>query len=72
MGYRVLTTVSDHEHIQNATKACHGLFPKQLLAETTMSLAAQFHIKQILPAGHDTHIYRHWRYALKKKIRFTQ
>ncbi|MFK9827954.1 DUF535 family protein, partial [Escherichia coli] len=31
-----------HEHIQLATKACHGLFPKRLLVEAVMTLAGAF------------------------------
>lgn len=56
-----------HENIQAATKACHGLFPKRLLLETACFLAPQLQIAQIQAVGNDTHIYRNWRYAKKKK-----
>ncbi|MDA3133013.1 DUF535 domain-containing protein [Atlantibacter subterranea] len=56
-----------HERIQNATKACHGLFPKRLLLETICHLAPLLQASQIQAVGNDTHIYRNWRYAKKKK-----
>lgn len=56
-----------HENIQLATKACHGLFPKRLLLETACHLAPLLNASQIQAVGNDTHIYRSWRYAKKKK-----
>lgn len=56
-----------HENIQIATKACHGLFPKRLLLETACHLAPLLKATQIQAVGNDTHIYRNWRYAKKKK-----
>ena len=56
-----------HENIQTATKACHGLFPKRLLLETACHLAPLLQAVQIQAVGNDTHIYRSWRYAKKKK-----
>lgn len=56
-----------HESIQEATKACHGLFPKRLLLEAVCTLAGYFHVEQILAVGNNTHIFRSWRYEKKKK-----
>ncbi len=57
----------EHDQIQLATKACHGLFPKRLLLEAVCLLAQHFGVNQILAVSNDTHIYRSWRYAKKKK-----
>ncbi|EKS1843777.1 DUF535 domain-containing protein [Cronobacter muytjensii] len=57
----------EHDQIQLATKACHGLFPKRLLLEAVCLLARHFAVSQILAVSNDTHIYRSWRYAKKKK-----
>ncbi|EOC1286799.1 DUF535 domain-containing protein [Cronobacter muytjensii] len=57
----------EHDKIQLATKACHGLFPKRLLLEVVCLLARHFAVSQILAVSNDTHIYRSWRYAKKKK-----
>lgn len=56
-----------HEEIQNATKACHGLFPKRLLLETALAIAASLGIEQIFAVGNQTHIYQNWRYQHKKQ-----
>ena len=56
-----------HEHIQLATKACHGLFPKRLLVEAVATLAGAFPVEQILAVSNATHIYRSWRYRKKKR-----
>lgn len=56
-----------HEAIQQATKACHGLFPKRLLLEATCQLARHFNVEQILAVSNSAHIYRSWRYEKKKK-----
>lgn len=56
-----------HEKIQLATKACHGLFPKRLLLETACFLAPLLQMEQIEAVSNETHIYRNWRYAKKKK-----
>lgn len=57
----------EHDAIQQATKACHGLFPKRLLLESVCQLAQKWHVEQILAVGNSTHIYRSWRYEKKKK-----
>ncbi|WP_110779117.1 VirK/YbjX family protein [Cronobacter sakazakii] len=57
----------EHDQIQLATKACHGLFPKRLLLEAVCLLAQHFGVSQILAVSNETHIYGSWRYAKKKK-----
>ncbi|MCT4701352.1 VirK/YbjX family protein [Enterobacteriaceae bacterium H20N1] len=56
-----------HDAIQNATKACHGLFPKRLLLEAACQLAQHLDARQILAVSNSTHIYRSWRYQKKKQ-----
>ena len=57
----------EHDLIQQATKACHGLFPKRLLLESVCQLAQKWDIEQCLAVGNSTHVYRSWRYEKKKK-----
>lgn len=57
----------DHQLIQSATKACHGLFPKRLLVEAAMALGASLAVQQILAVSNDTHIYKSLRYRKKKQ-----
>ncbi|ACY85045.1 VirK/YbjX family protein [Edwardsiella piscicida] len=56
-----------HSHTQTATKACHGLFPKRLLADALCELARIARCTQILAVGNGSHIYSHWRYRRKKQ-----
>lgn len=57
----------DHQLIQSATKACHGLFPKRLLVEAAMAMGEKLATEQILAVSNNTHIYRNWRYRQKKQ-----
>ncbi|MEA1064619.1 VirK/YbjX family protein [Erwinia sp. HR93] len=59
-----------HQVIQDATKACHGLFPKRILLEAARQVAQQLGASRILAVGNRTHIYRSWRYRLSKKDKF--
>ncbi|CAI0935986.1 DUF535 domain-containing protein [Serratia proteamaculans] len=56
-----------HAEIQQATKECHGLFPKRLALEGICTLARHMGIQQIVAVGNATHIYQNWRYHSKKK-----
>jgi hypothetical protein len=56
-----------HAEIQQATKECHGLFPKRLALEGICTLARHLGIQQIVAVGNATHIYQNWRYHNKKK-----
>ncbi|RKS87800.1 hypothetical protein DES39_1044 [Orbus hercynius] len=48
--------------IQQATKACYGLFPKRLVVESTLILANVLKLEQIVAVSNQTHIYNNWRY----------
>ncbi|GGY28593.1 VirK/YbjX family protein [Paludibacterium paludis] len=50
------------ECIKDATKACHGLFPKRVAMEAVTQLAASLGIKRIRAVSKDMHIYNSWRY----------
>lgn len=54
-----------HEAIQNATKSCHGLFPKRLVMEAVCRFAERLQVEQILAVSNATHIYRSLRYRDK-------
>lgn len=57
----------DHQHIQQATKACHGLFPKRILMEAVLLLAEKMNMKQVFAVGNKTHIYESPRYNKRKQ-----
>ncbi|WP_434632795.1 VirK/YbjX family protein [Chromobacterium sp. CV08] len=50
------------EHVQQATKAAHGLFPKRLAIEALAALARRIGATEILAVGNSEHIYSSWRY----------
>ena len=52
--------------IKNATRACHGLFPKRILMETVFSLAEQSDIKALYGVSNEGHVFRALRYRLSK------
>ncbi len=52
--------------IQNATKACHGLFPKRLVMEAACLFAQRLQVEQIIAVSNETHIYRSLRYRDKE------
>lgn len=59
-----------HEFIRHATKACYGLFPKRVLLEALMPLAAAMGIKQIYAVRDGGHVFHSLRYRLKKRSLF--
>ena len=59
-----------HETIRDATKACHGLFPKRLLIEALRLFCAATGVKQILAVSDSGHIFRSLRYRYKKQRLF--
>lgn len=59
-----------HELIRVATKACYGLFPKRLLMETLALFCQATGITQMQAVSDSGHIFRSWRYRLKKKSLF--
>ena len=56
-----------HEAIQNATKSCHGLFPKRLVMEAVCHFAGRLQVEQILAVSNTVHIFRGERYHDKNK-----
>ncbi|WP_270502038.1 VirK/YbjX family protein [Kluyvera ascorbata] len=56
-----------HAAIQEATKACHGLFPKRLVMEAVCRFAGRLQVEQILAVSNAVHIFRAERYHDKNK-----
>lgn len=56
-----------HEIIQQATKACHGLFPKRIVMEALCQFAQVFQAEKIIAVSNDAHVYRSWRYMDKRR-----
>ncbi len=40
-----------HQEIENATKACHGLFPKRLVMEAACLFAQRLQVSRLLPSA---------------------
>ncbi|WP_369788802.1 VirK/YbjX family protein [Rouxiella sp. WC2420] len=59
-----------HEVIKDATRNCHGLFPKRLLMEFIWLLAARTSIRMIRGVSNDGHVFRALRYRLNKGRHF--
>lgn len=55
-----------HSVIQQATKSCHGLFPKRLVVEAACALAQHFGMEALLAVSNEAHVYRSLRYRDKK------
>ncbi|STE59087.1 VirG localization protein VirK [Escherichia coli] len=55
-----------HQEIQNATKACHGLFPKRLGDGSGLSVCPTFAGRADYCVSNETHIYRSLRYRDKE------
>lgn len=53
--------------IQQATKACYGVFPKRLVVESALILANLLKLEQIVAVSNKTHIYNNWRYKRRFK-----
>ena len=56
--------------IKQATRACHGLFPKRVLMEVLFQLATLSGIKAIYAVSDEGHIFRALRYRLSKGRHF--
>lgn len=59
-------TEQSQQDIHQATKACHGLFPKRVVMEAVCQFAERLHIEQILAVSNQAHIYRSLRYRDKE------
>ncbi|MEG4682888.1 VirK/YbjX family protein [Enterobacter cloacae] len=56
--------------IKQATRACHGLFPKRVLMEVIFQLVAQSSIRAIYAVSDEGHVFRALRYRLSKGRHF--
>lgn len=56
--------------IKQATRACHGLFPKRVLMEALLTLAKQTRITAIFAVSDEGHVFRALRYRLSKGRHF--
>lgn len=58
------------EVIKQATRACHGLFPKRVLMEVIFQLASRSNISAIFAVSDEGHVFRALRYRLSKGRHF--
>lgn len=56
--------------IKEATKACHGLFPKRLLTEALFIISERCGTAQIMAVSEETHVFRSLRYRHSKSDYF--
>ncbi|WP_218083556.1 VirK/YbjX family protein [Escherichia coli] len=56
--------------IRQATRICHGLFPRRVLCEAVAVLAEICGLDTITAVSEDRHVLRHDRYAARKQGRF--
>lgn len=56
--------------IRQATRACHGLFPRRVLCEVASALSSLCLLDSITAVSEENHVLRHDRYALRKQGRF--
>ncbi|QIQ21885.1 VirK/YbjX family protein [Zophobihabitans entericus] len=66
-GLQGANVVDSRQVIQQATKACFGLFPKRLVIEVAQLIASHFSLQQIIAVSNSTHIYNNWRYRRRHK-----
>ncbi|CAI0753782.1 VirK/YbjX family protein [Serratia plymuthica] len=59
-----------HDVIKDATRACHGLFPKRILMEFIWLLVARTSISTIYGVSNDGHVFRALRYRWSKGHHF--
>ncbi len=50
------------DEVRDATRSCHGLFPKRLLAEALMTVAHHVDANQVFAVSKHQHMYSSWRY----------
>lgn len=56
--------------IRDATKACHGLFPKRVLYEAFTAFLEECGTDEIYAVTEDNHVYRQLRYLFQKRKTF--
>lgn len=55
-----------NDTIKQATKACHGMFPKRILLEVIWQLCNQWQPEKIYGVSDAGHVFRGWRYRFSK------
>lgn len=58
---------TSHNVIKEATKACHGLFPKRLLVEMLQLISGEIGAPQIIAVGDKSHVFQSARYRGSKQ-----
>lgn len=58
---------TSHNVIKEATKACHGLFPKRLLVEMLQLISGEIGTPQIIAVGDKSHVFQSARYRGSKQ-----
>jgi uncharacterized protein len=58
------------EIVRDATKACHGIFPKRIVLDIASLLAKLCGIATIFATGDDSHVFRQLRYRRSKRDKF--
>lgn len=58
---------TSHTVIKEATKACHGLFPKRLLVEMLQLINGDIKAQQIIAVGDKSHVFQSARYRSSKQ-----
>ncbi|TKI08221.1 VirK/YbjX family protein [Martelella alba] len=66
-GFQGANRATPHDVIKQATKSCHGLFPKRLLLECLQCVAAKMNIQRIMAVSDAGHVFYSWRYRHRKK-----
>lgn len=56
--------------MQQATRACHGMFPRRLVYEALSVLVRLCRVNRIVAVTEESHVLRHRRYLGRKKGRF--
>lgn len=69
-GFQGANRATVHEVIRQATKSCHGLFPKRLLLECLQRIGAGLGVRRILAVSDAGHVFRSLRYRYRKKSVF--
>lgn len=57
----------NNEIVRDATKACHGIFPKRIALDIASLLAKSCGITTIFATGDDSHVFRQLRYRRSKR-----
>ncbi|MFT4463981.1 MAG: DUF535 family protein [Sodalis sp. (in: enterobacteria)] len=64
---RVASRSTSHNVIKEATKACHGLFPKRLLVEMLQLISGEIAVPQIIAVGDKSYVFQSARHRGSKQ-----